>query len=182
MAKCDTCGNEVRADQLVDGICANCRRDRVLNSVFTRAYGRPIGPDGQPVAVPEPEPEVEEEPSEPDILVTTETHLDIPIAERLDVISAECVVGVNIFRDIGSAVRDIVGGRNKGLQKVLRNARKDVLRELRIEAAELGADAVIAVDLDYSEISGGGKSMLFLVASGTAVKLGHAEIGSAAAE
>ena len=29
--------------------------------------------------------------------------------------------------------------------------------------------AVIAVDLDYSEFSGGGKSMLFLVASGTAV-------------
>lgn len=54
----------------------------------------------------------------------------------------------------------------------LRAARKAVLGELKREAAELGADAVIAVDLDYSEISGGGKSMMMLVASGTAVKLG----------
>ena len=41
----------------------------------------------------------------------------------------------------------------------------------RQEAHALGADAVVGIDLDYSEISGGGKSMLFLVASGTAVKL-----------
>ena len=34
-----------------------------------------------------------------------------------------------------------------------------------------GADAVVGVDLDYSEFSGGGRSMLFIVANGTAVKL-----------
>ena len=39
-----------------------------------------------------------------------------------------------------------------------------------VEAYELGADGVIGIDLDYSEISGKGKGMLFLVASGTAVK------------
>jgi len=42
-----------------------------------------------------------------------------------------------------------------------------------MEAMALGAHAVVGVDLDYSEISGGGKSMLFLVASGTAVTLKH---------
>ena len=45
------------------------------------------------------------------------------------------------------------------------------MSELKKEADNIGANAVIAVDLDYSEISGGGKSMLFLVASGTAVKV-----------
>jgi len=41
---------------------------------------------------------------------------------------------------------------------------------LRKEAFSLGANAVIGIDLDYSEISGGGKSgMLFIVISGTAV-------------
>ena len=105
------------------------------------------------------------------MLVTTETHLSEPIAKRIDVISAEAVLGMNIFKDIGSAWRDVVGGRNKGVQDELRAARKAVLGELKREAAELGADAVIAVDLDYSEISGGGKSMMLLVASGTAVKL-----------
>lgn len=56
-------------------------------------------------------------------------------------------------------------------QNTLKDARNTALEELRMEAAALGADAVVAVDLDYSKISGGGKSMLFLVASGTAVKL-----------
>lgn len=54
---------------------------------------------------------------------------------------------------------------------MIRDARETCLNELKIEAHSLGADAVVAIDLDYSEISGGGKAgMLFLVASGTAVK------------
>ena len=78
---------------------------------------------------------------------------------------------MNIFRDIFAEVTDFFGGRSKASQKVLRDARKHCLNELRQEAKELGANAVIGVDLDYSEISGKGKGMLFLVASGTAVKV-----------
>ena len=66
---------------------------------------------------------------------------------------------------------DVFGGRSEAVQGTLRRARQTCLTELKKEAAAIGADAVIAVDLDYSEFSGGGKSMLFLVASGTAVKL-----------
>ena len=40
------------------------------------------------------------------------------------------------------------------------------------QAQELGADAIIAVDLDYEAIGGGEKSMLMVSANGTAVKLG----------
>jgi uncharacterized protein YbjQ (UPF0145 family) len=68
---------------------------------------------------------------------------------------------MNIFRDIFAAVTDIFGGRSSATQRVLRDARKTCLAELKKEADELGANAVIAVKLDYSEFSGGGKSMLF---------------------
>ena len=62
--------------------------------------------------------------------------------------------------------------RSAASQKVLRDARKTALAELRREALMVGADAVIAIDLDYQELSGGGKSgMLMIVASGTAVRL-----------
>lgn len=105
------------------------------------------------------------------IMLTTETSPNLEIAERLEIITAECVLGMNIFKDIGSSLRDLVGGRNEAYQKALKDARKAVLLDLRREALLIGADAVVAVDLDYSEISGGGKSMLFLVASGTAVRL-----------
>lgn len=105
-----------------------------------------------------------------DIILTTETVMSgYKITKRLEIITAECVFGMNIFRDFFAGVRDIFGGRSGSSQKVLRDARQQCLEELRKEAEALGANAVIGVDLDYSEMSGGGKSMLFLVASGTAV-------------
>ena len=104
------------------------------------------------------------------IMLTTESPPNLNIIKRIDVITAECVYGMNIFRDVFAGVRDIVGGRSGAQQNVLRDARETVLKELRKEAHSIGANAVIAVDLDYNEISGGGKSgMLMVVASGTAV-------------
>lgn len=109
------------------------------------------------------------------IVTTTHTVTKREIAYEIDIVTSESVIGVNIFRDIFSGVRDIVGGRAQAQQKVLREMRSTCLRELRLEALEIGADAVVGVDLDYSEISGGGKNMLMLVASGTAVKLEQSE-------
>ncbi|MGB3385996.1 MAG: YbjQ family protein [Marinomonas sp.] len=104
-------------------------------------------------------------------MLTTETAPNIEIEKRIEIITAECVFGMNIFKDVFAGVRDVVGGRSKATQDILRDSRKTVLNELRKEAYSLGANAVVAVDLDYSEFSGGGKSMLFVVASGTAVKV-----------
>ena len=105
------------------------------------------------------------------IIITTEMSIDTPIEKRIEVISAEVAFGMNLFKDIFASLSDTFGGRNKSIQNTLRDARETVMSELRKEAYELGADAVVAVDLDYSEFSGGGKSMLFCVATGTAVKL-----------
>lgn len=109
---------------------------------------------------------------EKNMIVTTAPSLDgYRISETLDIVSAECVFGMNIFRDFFASITDVFGGRSEATQKVLRDTRKVCLNELRKEAAMMGADAVIAVKLDYSEFSGQGKSMLFLAASGTAVKV-----------
>jgi len=105
------------------------------------------------------------------IILTTEVASDLRIDRRLEIITAEVVIGMHLFKDIAGLFRDVFGGRSKVMQNGLRDARKTALDELRREAHALGADAVVGVDLDYSEISGGGKSMLFLVASGTAVTL-----------
>ena len=105
------------------------------------------------------------------ILTTAPTLSNQKIEKELEIISAECVYGINIFRDFFASITDIVGGRSEATQNVLKDARKAVIEELKKEAVGIGADAVIGVDLDYQEISGSGKSMLFLVASGTAVKI-----------
>jgi uncharacterized protein YbjQ (UPF0145 family) len=106
------------------------------------------------------------------IILTTADRLDgYRVTETLDVITAECAFGFNLFGDFFTAVSDLFGVRSATTQAALREARKKCLAELRAEAALLDADAVIGVDLDYNEFSGGGKAMLFLVASGTAVKI-----------
>ena len=103
-------------------------------------------------------------------MVTTETHPDICISDRLGIVTAECAYGMNVFKDIFAGIRNIVGGRSKAVQQTMRDARETVLYELKQEASLLGADAVVAVDLDYVQIGDGGWSMIMLVASGTAVR------------
>lgn len=106
-----------------------------------------------------------------DMLLTTEVAHNLPIAKRLEIVTAEVVVGMNIFKDMLAGVRNIVGGRSGSLQKSLRDIRVTVLNELKREAAQIGADAVVGVDLDYQEIGATGSTMLFVIASGTAVVL-----------
>ena len=102
------------------------------------------------------------------IALTTETAPDLKITKRIEIVTAECAFGMNIFKDLFAGVRDIVGGRSEAVQKTMRDSRKTVLYELKKEAYEVGANAVVGVDLDYVELSSAG-SMVMLVASGTAV-------------
>jgi|TARA_B110000483_G_scaffold68579_1_gene85648 uncharacterized protein YbjQ (UPF0145 family) len=103
-------------------------------------------------------------------ITTTNNYPNYEVEKVLGVITSECVFGMNVFRDFFSGMTDFFGGRSKASQKVLRDARNTCLYELKKEAHELGGDGIIGIDLDYSEISGKGKGMLFLVASGTVVK------------
>ncbi len=105
------------------------------------------------------------------ILSTTPSIEGRPIAAHLGIVTGEVIVGANIFRDLFASIRDIVGGRAGAYESTLRDARQQALRELEAEARDLGADAVVAIDLDY-EVLGQGGSMLMVSATGTAVKLG----------
>jgi len=104
------------------------------------------------------------------ILLTTETAPNLPITERIEIVTAECAFGMNIFKDLFAGVRDVIGGRSEAVQKTMRDARRTALYELKREAHAVGANAVVGVDLDYVELSAAG-SMVMLVASGTAVRL-----------
>ena len=109
------------------------------------------------------------------VILTTSSHLEgYRVTDHIDIVSAECVFGMNILTDMFAVCVTSSGERSKSYQDVLRDGRVACLDELRREAGEMGAKAVIGIDLDYSEISGGGKSMLFLVATGTAVKVAKA--------
>lgn len=101
------------------------------------------------------------------ILTTTPTIENKSITEYKGLVVGEAILGANIVKDIFASVRDIVGGRSEAYEKELAKARSIALEELEQRAAELGADAVIGIDLDYETLGTG--SMLMVTASGTAV-------------
>ena len=102
------------------------------------------------------------------IMLTTETAPNLKITKRIEIVTAECAFGMNAFKDLFAGVRNIVGGRSEAVQQTMRDSRRVALYELKKEAYEVGANAVVGVDLDYVELSSSG-SMVMLVASGTAV-------------
>lgn len=111
------------------------------------------------------------EPLDQRIMVTTEAALpDLDIEERLSVVTAEVAIGLNVFKDVFTVARDIVGGRSKTIQNAFSEARDTVLKEMLRVADRAGADAIIGVDFKYNGISSG-RSMLLMVGIGTAVTL-----------
>ena len=86
------------------------------------------------------------------------------------IVTGETIIGANLFRDFFASIRDIVGGRSGSYEEVLRQAKDTALREMQDQAALLGANAVVGVDLDYETVGDSG-SMLMVTASGTAVRI-----------
>lgn len=102
------------------------------------------------------------------IITTTPTVEGRRIREYRGIVTGEAILGANIFRDLFAGLRDIVGGRSAAYEKELRNAREVAMAEMAASAKELGANAVVGVDLDY-EVLGQNNGMLMVSVSGTAV-------------
>ena len=103
------------------------------------------------------------------IITTTPTIEGRKIESYIGLVNGEAVVGVNIFRDLFAGIRDIVGGRAGGYQKALAEARQEATNDIIAEARELGADAIVGIDVDYESVGQSG-GMLMVSINGTAVK------------
>jgi uncharacterized protein YbjQ (UPF0145 family) len=103
------------------------------------------------------------------IITTTHEIQGRAVQEYLGIVVGETILATNIFRDIGAGLRDIVGGRSGAYEKKMTEARETALREMQDKAQALGADAVVAVDIDYETV---GNGMMMVSASGTAVRTG----------
>lgn len=105
------------------------------------------------------------------ILTTTPSVDGHTILEYKGVVFGEVVSGVNFIRDFKASIRNFIGGRSGSYENELIKARYQALDEMSARARELGADAVVGIDIDYESLGEGG-AMLMVTASGTAVKLG----------
>lgn len=103
------------------------------------------------------------------MIITTTHNIEGRAVERyLGIVTGEAILGANLFRDIFANIRDIVGGRSAAYEKELAQARDIALQEMQERAQQMGANAVLGVDLDY-EVLGQANGMLMVSASGTAV-------------
>lgn len=105
------------------------------------------------------------------IVTTTPSVEGRKINQYLGIVTGEAIMGANLFKDLFASIRDIVGGRSAAYERELIRAKEIALQEMQERAGELGADAIVGIDLDY-EVLGQAGSMLMVSASGTAVKLG----------
>ena len=103
------------------------------------------------------------------VIVTTTPSIEgRKITSYQGIVTGEAIMGANIFKDLFAGIRDIVGGRSATYERELRRAREMAMVEVMQAAAELGANAVVGVDIDYETV-GTNASMLMVTVSGTAV-------------
>jgi len=104
------------------------------------------------------------------ILTTTPQIEGQQIKAYKGIVTGETIIGANAFRDFFAGIRDVIGGRSGSYEKVLRKAKDTALQEMAQRADELGANAVVGIDIDYETVGKNG-SMLMVAASGTAVQI-----------
>jgi uncharacterized protein YbjQ (UPF0145 family) len=103
------------------------------------------------------------------IISTTSAIENWKVEKYLGIVTDQIVLGANLFHDVFSSFRDVFGGSSKSYQKDLSKMENIVLDNLKRKASKLGANIILGLRLDFDEVSGGGKSMFMLSASGTAV-------------
>ena len=104
------------------------------------------------------------------LLTTTPAIEGYRITEYRGVVFGEVISGVNFLRDFAASRRNIVGGRSGSYEEEHISARSQAMDEMSKRAAQLGADAVVGIDIDY-EVLGEAGGMLMVTASGTAVRI-----------
>ena len=105
------------------------------------------------------------------MLITTTPQIEgKKIVNYYGLVSGEAILGANLFKDIFASITDVIGGRSGSYERELRKAKDIALQEMQADAAQMGANAIVGVDLDYETIGSGSGNMLMVSASGTAVR------------
>lgn len=105
------------------------------------------------------------------LVVTTSSTEGIKIRKYIKPISAHIVAGTGLFSDFLGSLTDVFGGRSQTYQKQLTSLYNEAIERVKIAAYELGANCVVGLKIDMDEITGKGKQMFMITATGTAVIL-----------
>lgn len=104
------------------------------------------------------------------IITTTPSIEGRQITEYLGIVFGEVISGVDFVKDFAAGLSNFFGGRSGTYEEELIRAREQAMQEMAQRAHQMGADAVVGVDVDY-EVLGTNNGMLMVTASGTAVRI-----------
>ncbi len=93
----------------------------------------------------------------------------------LEMVTGQSTTGTGVISEFTSSFTDMIGGQSGRHNQKIRNGEEMCINQLRIQALNLGGNAVIATDIDYSEV-GANKGMLMVCMSGTAIVLNNIDI------
>lgn len=103
------------------------------------------------------------------VLVTTTHNIDgWKVQKYLGIESVECVIGTGMFSEISSGVSDFLGMRSGGFEQKLQSAKASTFEAIKMLAAQKGGNAIVGVDMDYTEFSG---NRIGLIVNGTVVQV-----------
>lgn len=102
------------------------------------------------------------------LVVTTPTLEGSPIQRYIGMVSGETITGVNVFKDFGAGLRNLVGGRSASYEQEIQQAAQTAVAEMCQRAESMGANAVVGCSIDYFT-AGADNGMLAAMATGTAV-------------
>ena len=106
------------------------------------------------------------------IVTTTSIIEGHPVQEYLGIVAGEAVLGLNVFKDFGAGIRNLVGGRSAGYEDEIIKGREQATHEMMQRAQALGANAVVGVDIDYESVGTANGGMIMVTVAGTAVIAG----------
>lgn len=104
------------------------------------------------------------------MLITTLESYNVPDAkvEILGLVKGSTIKTVNMFKDIGSAFKTLIGGELKNYTKMIDDARAEATRKMTMEAEAMGANAILGVRFSTSSVMQGAAEIMVY---GTAVRI-----------
>ena len=167
MGMCKSCNEVFPANDMVDGICPNCREDGVGKEQV--GDGGIFGVTNATIPWYKTKESKENIEGAKAISISTET-VAPSNSQSVGIVTTQRVYGINIVKDLFSGVRDIVGGRINSLEEPLIDAKKEIIGDLKIQAFKMGATNIIGLSIEHSYNNGGGGSILSVSATATAIK------------
>ena len=90
-------------------------------------------------------------------------------------VTGQSTTGTGVIAELTSSFSDLFGVQSGRFNKKLKGGEDICFAQLRKQTLDLDGNAVIATDIDYSEV-GGDKGMFMVCMGGTAIKLKNTNI------